>query len=109
MVIKKETTDFKGEHFVFCFDFSEEIKKLFKKMLNFVQIFNAKLSLVMICTPNSFKTTLARRKLLMILFLNLILMTTLSQFIMILILKMVSLISQKTSRFDGKAHMDEPV
>jgi hypothetical protein len=26
-------------------------------MLNFVQIFNAKLSLVMICTPNSFKTT----------------------------------------------------
>jgi hypothetical protein len=30
MVIKKETTDFKGEHFVF-FWFSEEIKKPFKK------------------------------------------------------------------------------
>jgi hypothetical protein len=29
-------------------------------MLNFVQIFNAKLSLVMICTPNSFKTTLEK-------------------------------------------------
>ena len=57
LVLKKETTEFKGEHFVFASDFSEEVKKPFQKMLNFTQIFNAKLSLVMICTPNSFKTT----------------------------------------------------
>jgi hypothetical protein len=31
-------------------------------MLNFVEIFNAKLSLVMICTPNSFKTTALAEK-----------------------------------------------
>ncbi|MFT5252554.1 MAG: nucleotide-binding universal stress UspA family protein [Flavobacteriales bacterium] len=62
LVIKKETLDFKGEHFVFASDFSEEIKKPFQKMLNFVEIFNAKLSLVMICTPNSFKTTALAEK-----------------------------------------------
>lgn len=57
LVIKKETIEFKGEHFVFASDFSEEVKKPFQKMLNFTQIFNARLSLVMVCTPNSFKTT----------------------------------------------------
>jgi nucleotide-binding universal stress UspA family protein len=62
LVIKKETLEFKGEHFVFASDFSEEIKKPFQKMLNFAEIFNAKLSLVMICTPNSFKSTALAEK-----------------------------------------------
>jgi len=62
LVIKKDTTEFKGEHFVFASDFSEEIKKSFQKMLDFTQIFDAKLSLLMICTPNSFKTTALAEK-----------------------------------------------
>lgn len=62
LVIKKDTVDFKGEHFVFASDFSEEVKKPFQKMLQFTKIFNAKLSLVMICTPNSFKTTALSEK-----------------------------------------------
>tara|TARA_R110002126_G_scaffold87948_3_gene211006 strand:- start:3821 stop:4645 length:825 start_codon:yes stop_codon:yes gene_type:complete len=62
LVIKKETLEFKGEHFVFASDFSEEIKKSFQKMLDFAAIFNAKLSLVMICTPNSFKPTALAEK-----------------------------------------------
>lgn len=62
LVIKKETTEFKGDHFVFASDFSEEVKKPFQKMLNFAQIFEAKLSLVMICTPNTFKTTALSEK-----------------------------------------------
>lgn len=62
LVIKKETTDFKGEHFVFASDFSEETKQPFQKMIDFAQIFDAKLSLLMICTPNSFKTTALSEK-----------------------------------------------
>jgi hypothetical protein len=38
MVIKKETTDFKGDHFVLL-PFFRRNKKTFQKMLNFVQIF----------------------------------------------------------------------
>ena len=62
LVIKKETIEFKGEHFVFASDFSEETKKPFQKMLDFTRIFNARLSLVMICTPSSFKTTALAEK-----------------------------------------------
>ena len=62
LVIKKETTEFKGEHFVFASDFSEEVKLPFQKMLDFTKIFDAKLSLVMISTPNSFKTTALSEK-----------------------------------------------
>jgi nucleotide-binding universal stress UspA family protein len=57
LVIKKNTTEFKPSNFVFASDFSKEIKKPFKKMMDFAAIFNAKLNLVMICTPNSFKPT----------------------------------------------------
>lgn len=62
LVIKKETTEFKGDHFVFASDFSQETKKPFQKMLDFTKIFNAKLSLVIICTPSSFKTTALAEK-----------------------------------------------
>jgi nucleotide-binding universal stress UspA family protein len=57
LVIKKNTTEFTPAIFVFASDFSKEIRKPFKKMIEFAAIFNAKLNLVMICTPNSFKTT----------------------------------------------------
>lgn len=57
LVVKKETTDFKANNFVFASDFSKEAKKPFRKMLEFAKIFDSTLFLVMICTPNSFKTT----------------------------------------------------
>ena len=41
---------------------SEEIKKPFLKILDFVNLFEAKLNLVTICTPNSFKTTAVANK-----------------------------------------------
>ena len=62
LVIKKNPDSVKFDNFVFASDFSKEIKKPFKKMLKFAEIFNAKLSLVMICSPNSFKTTIEAEK-----------------------------------------------
>lgn len=62
LVIKKGTTELKGTNFVFASDFSKEIKKPFKKMIDFTKIFDAKLNLVMICTPNTFKTTALSEK-----------------------------------------------
>ncbi|MFV5694593.1 universal stress protein [Flavobacterium sp. LB3P122] len=63
LVIKKDVGKFEGKNFVFASDFSNEIKKPFKKMIEFTKIFDANLFLVMICTPNSFKTTLTGEKL----------------------------------------------
>lgn len=57
MVIKEEIDSFIPKNIVFASDFSEEIKKPFQKLLDFVNLFDAKLNLVTICTPNSFKTT----------------------------------------------------
>lgn len=62
LVIKKDTPEFKTSHFVFASDFSKEIKKPFKKMMEFASIFDAHLHLVMICTPNSFKPTALSEK-----------------------------------------------
>jgi nucleotide-binding universal stress UspA family protein len=62
LVIKKDTTELKGTNFVFASDFSKEIKKPFEKMIAFSKIFDAKLNLVMICTPNSFKSTALSEK-----------------------------------------------
>jgi nucleotide-binding universal stress UspA family protein len=62
LVIKKDTQEFNAANFVFASDFTQEIKKPFKKMIEITEIFNAKLILVMICTPNSFKTTLFSEK-----------------------------------------------
>jgi nucleotide-binding universal stress UspA family protein len=62
LVIKNDFENFKTENFVFASDFSKEIKIPFKKMIAFANIFDAKLNLVMICTPNSFKTTLISEK-----------------------------------------------
>lgn len=57
LVIKKDISDFKIENIVFASDFSDETKKPFQKLLNFIKFFDSKLHLVTICTPNSFKTT----------------------------------------------------
>ena len=62
LVIKKDVGELKFKNIVFASDFSTEIKKPFKKMLEFAEIFDANLFLVMISTPNSFKTTITAEK-----------------------------------------------
>ena len=57
LVIKNRKDNFKAGNFVFASDFSEEIKKPFKQLVDFAKSFNSTLSLVMINTPNSFKPT----------------------------------------------------
>jgi len=61
LVIKNKSENFKTTNIVFASDFSNEIKKPFKKVLDYAKLFEAKLKLVMICTPNSFKSTSAAR------------------------------------------------
>lgn len=62
LVIKNKINDFKIENIVFASDFSSEIKKPFQKVLDFAKLFGSKLNLVTICTPNSFRSTSAARK-----------------------------------------------
>ncbi|WP_281297441.1 universal stress protein [Flavobacterium limnophilum] len=62
LVVKKEAKDFKARNFVFASDFSKETRKPFRKMIEFAKIFDSNLFLVMVCTPNSFKTTHAAEK-----------------------------------------------
>ena len=62
LVVKSEMPEFKADSFVFASDFSEEIKKPFAKMLDFAKGYDSHLNLVMINTPNSFKSTLAAEK-----------------------------------------------
>ncbi|MCP2027036.1 nucleotide-binding universal stress UspA family protein [Flavobacterium sp. HSC-32F16] len=57
LVIKKEISTFDVDNIVFASDFTEETKKPFEKILNFAKFFDAKIHLVSICTPNSFKPT----------------------------------------------------
>jgi nucleotide-binding universal stress UspA family protein len=57
LVIKNDMTNFKTERFVFASDFSDEIKKPFEKIAAFANAFGSHLDLVMINTPNSFKTS----------------------------------------------------
>lgn len=56
IIIKSEMEEFKIDKFVFASDFSEKIKNPFNKLVEFANMFDAKLDLVMINTPNSFKT-----------------------------------------------------
>jgi hypothetical protein len=62
LVIKSKNENFNIKNIVFASDFSNEIKKPFAKVLEFAKLFESKLSLVMICTPNSFKSTSAATK-----------------------------------------------
>ncbi|CAM3738753.1 universal stress protein [Flavobacterium gelidilacus] len=57
LVIKKEDDNFNADSFVFASDFSDEIREPFKKVVEFANNFNSHLHLVMINTPNSFKST----------------------------------------------------
>lgn len=57
LIIKKEQSDFKVADFVFASDFSDEIKKPFEKVVEFANRFDSTLHLVMITTPNNFKST----------------------------------------------------
>lgn len=57
LVIKKDISNFNVSNIVFASDFSAETKKPFEKLLNFTKFFEAKIHLVTICTPNSFKPT----------------------------------------------------
>lgn len=62
LVIKKEIKEFDVKNIVFASDFSDEIKKPFQKFLEIAKFFNAKINLVTICTPNSFKSTSVAEK-----------------------------------------------
>ncbi|MFB9078718.1 universal stress protein [Flavobacterium procerum] len=57
LVIKKENPDFSASEIVFASDLSEEAYLPFEKLLKFAKLFDSKLHLVTICTPNSFKPT----------------------------------------------------
>ncbi len=57
LVIKNETPNFKANNFVFASDFSDEIKKPFAQAIEVARHFNSHINLVMINTPNSFKST----------------------------------------------------
>jgi nucleotide-binding universal stress UspA family protein len=57
LIIKKEQDNFKVDDFVFASDFSDEIKKSFEKVVEFANKFDSTLHLVMINTPNNFKST----------------------------------------------------
>ena len=57
LIIKKEQGEFNVDKFVFASDFAEEAKKPFSKAVDFANKFGATLHLVMINTPNNFKST----------------------------------------------------
>ena len=62
LVIKEDTPDsFKTDHMVFVSDFNEEVMDQFKVYVEFVQQFNAKLSLLFINTPENFTDTLTTK------------------------------------------------
>lgn len=62
LVIKKEEGEFTPANFVFASDFSDEIKKPFAKVVDFANSYNINLHLVLINTPNDFKSTHAAEK-----------------------------------------------
>jgi nucleotide-binding universal stress UspA family protein len=59
LIIKKDEGNFEVNDFVFASDFSEEVKKPFWKAVEFANKFDATLHLLMVNTPNSFKSTSA--------------------------------------------------
>lgn len=62
LIIKKEIPDFNIKKFVFASDFADEVKKPFAKVVEAANKFGAELNLVMINTPNSFKSTLVAQE-----------------------------------------------
>ncbi|MBW3520154.1 universal stress protein [Flavobacterium sp. NKUCC04_CG] len=57
LVIKEQLSTFEVKDFIFASDFSEDMKAPFLKALKFNKVFGSKLHLLMINTPNNFKTT----------------------------------------------------
>lgn len=57
LVIKENLDEFLVKNFVFASDFSKEAKKSFEKAIKFAEVFDAYLNLLMINTPNQFKST----------------------------------------------------
>ena len=62
LVIKNETDHFNTKNMIFASDFTDEVNEPFKKVLKFADMLDADLKLVMINTPNSFKTTAVAEK-----------------------------------------------
>lgn len=62
LVIKSAMPEFKAGNFVFASDFSQEIKKPFRQLVEIASVFNSHLNLVMVNTPNSFKSTSVAEK-----------------------------------------------
>lgn len=62
LVIKREEDTFSAAKFVFASDFSDEIKKPFEKVVEFVNKFGSHLYLANINTPNNFKSTKVAQK-----------------------------------------------
>lgn len=54
LVIKNEHKTFKTKNFVFASDFRDECKASFEKAIRFAHIFDSKLHLLMVNTPNNF-------------------------------------------------------
>jgi len=61
LVIKNERENFEAKKFVFATDFSEECRHSFNEAQKFAKILGAKIHLLYINTPNSFKTSLESR------------------------------------------------
>ena len=57
LVVKQSVENFKIENIVFASNFKFENRKAFQKILNFAQLFNAKLHLLKINTIHNFETT----------------------------------------------------
>ncbi|WP_405292601.1 universal stress protein [Algibacter sp. Ld11] len=57
LVIKNEHKSFKVDNFVFASDFKEESIPSYEKSLQFAKIFNAKMHLLLVNTPNNFMTS----------------------------------------------------
>lgn len=62
LIIKQGIEDFKSSNIVFASDFSAEIKKPFEKVVALSHVLKAHLNLVMINTPNSFKSNMVAEK-----------------------------------------------
>ena len=63
LVIKNNHQDFKVDNFVFATDFSEECIESFKKAKRFAEVTGAKLHMLLVNTPNDFRTTTEANKL----------------------------------------------
>lgn len=62
LVIKNAIDDFTVSNFVFASDFTNDQKLVFEQAIDFANIFNAKLHLLFVNTPNRFVTTAVAEK-----------------------------------------------